>query len=763
MSNNLKVKVDERLDIARLVEQYKAVLFNPDLSEDQKTEAWSRILAECTSRGHHWVKGKDVTYLKKSKWPGIKRDAIEHYQADMKSDVSHRKKLTEADVMVLKAISFNTENLGSLVKKDSTCSGPDIYDDVTQPVTVEVKTGEPLNLLACGMQLSGEPTSELDKFDNGLLVNLFSKNNHETRKTAISSSDQEHRYSKRHRVDDDGPIDHDLMAALGFGKNRHRGTVSSSERCVRKCVENDSSCSDPMTTVGDYVRSVNLIPATKDEEQQFTIQCSSPIERKPSVEHPKCPISLPKVSTATSVSSVVSPKDNCRDLKSLQKRAYEAQIAREEAMTKYYQMKIRKLELEIAQLQRNRSENEENLRNHAMVLGISSFFYFFQILNNWPRLLMFVWECSQNSLPPKVPIELCLQSSSLDLHKKRLINSADDFEKYYGVVAVSACNLSLISNVTYHWQHYFDDQRVDSFESDRCYATLHCAKEGIHTVLLSISSTNGDVIGVRRRSFEVRPLWIAIIGDSFASGEGNPDIHQHNGTNAQWLDERCHRSSKSFAAQVFEEIATARSHTYLTFLACAGATVENGILKSENGEASQLSTLENIATLRFFFVSHQLDLVAERLVAVGAGSVFIPQYFDFTKNQYGEVDASCIASGEVMPHEVIFRGLIFIIQLIVFPMSTSSMTFAERRILRRLNTLLLKKGTQHGWHVVSAIPALFARRGICSSQSFIRSRQESIALQGSAMGAFHPNEAGHRVVAKEILRELRDSGVIDVF
>ncbi|KAK6016797.1 hypothetical protein OSTOST_17715 [Ostertagia ostertagi] len=254
----------------------------------------------------------------------------------MKSDVSHRKKLTEADVIVLKAISFNTGNLGSLMKKENSALGTDIYDgDVTQPVTVEVKTGEPLDLLACGMQLSGD----IEKFDNGLLVNLFSKNHQESRKTTISSSEQEHRYSKRHRIDDDGPIDHDLMAALGFGKNRNRG----------------------MFSLRSYVRSVNSIPpAPKDDEPLFAVRCPSP-ERKPLVEHPKCPISLPKVSTVSSVSTVASPKESARDLKSLQKRAYEAQISREEAMTKYYQMKIKKLELEIAQLQRNRSENESGL------------------------------------------------------------------------------------------------------------------------------------------------------------------------------------------------------------------------------------------------------------------------------------------------------------------------------------------------------------------------------------------------------------------
>ncbi|VDL77616.1 unnamed protein product [Nippostrongylus brasiliensis] len=36
MSNSLKVKVDERLDLARLVEQHKTVLFNVDLSGEPR-------------------------------------------------------------------------------------------------------------------------------------------------------------------------------------------------------------------------------------------------------------------------------------------------------------------------------------------------------------------------------------------------------------------------------------------------------------------------------------------------------------------------------------------------------------------------------------------------------------------------------------------------------------------------------------------------------------------------------------------------------
>ncbi|KAK6753277.1 hypothetical protein RB195_012710 [Necator americanus] len=93
------------------------------------------------------------------------------------------------------------------------------------------------------------------------------------------------------------------------------------------------------------------------------------------------------------------------------------------------------------------------------------------------------------------------------------------------------------------------------------------------------------------------PQWMAVIGDSFASGEGNPEIPQSGDTRAKWIDRKCHRSGKSFAAHVFSEMQKMNPQLYLTFLACAGASVENGILKAK-GRSSQLATLESIATMR---------------------------------------------------------------------------------------------------------------------------------------------------------------------
>ncbi|VDK45195.1 unnamed protein product [Cylicostephanus goldi] len=197
--------------------------------------------------------------------------------------------------------------------------------------------------------------TEDKKPDSGLLIDLFSKNQNAARKLQIPPIEQEHRYSKRQRVEDDGPIDHDLMAALGFGKNRQRNNN----------VENDVKRTEHVTTIGDYLRSVTTFPPIPKEDNHVgALHSPISIERRPSSDPPKCVAPLHKsITTTPSPSAPASSKDNCRDVRFLQKRAYEAQIAREEAMTKYYQLKMKKLELEIEQLQQSKVK-VENVNNN---------------------------------------------------------------------------------------------------------------------------------------------------------------------------------------------------------------------------------------------------------------------------------------------------------------------------------------------------------------------------------------------------------------
>jgi lysophospholipase L1-like esterase len=96
----------------------------------------------------------------------------------------------------------------------------------------------------------------------------------------------------------------------------------------------------------------------------------------------------------------------------------------------------------------------------------------------------------------------------------------------------------------------------------------------------------------------VRDLLIAGLGDSFASGEGNPNLpvsfsetrrfrnmfpereHNNAGGDAQWTDELCHRSLYGQQLRAALQIAIENPQASVTFLdlSCSGASIMDGIL-----------------------------------------------------------------------------------------------------------------------------------------------------------------------------------------
>jgi lysophospholipase L1-like esterase len=97
---------------------------------------------------------------------------------------------------------------------------------------------------------------------------------------------------------------------------------------------------------------------------------------------------------------------------------------------------------------------------------------------------------------------------------------------------------------------------------------------------------------------KVRDLLIVGLGDSFASGEGNPDvpvsfnesrrannIYPKRGgndvsSNAQWLDELCHRSLYGHQLRTALQIGIENPQIAVTFMgyACSGAAISEGLL-----------------------------------------------------------------------------------------------------------------------------------------------------------------------------------------
>jgi hypothetical protein len=82
-----------------------------------------------------------------------------------------------------------------------------------------------------------------------------------------------------------------------------------------------------------------------------------------------------------------------------------------------------------------------------------------------------------------------------------------------------------------------------------------------------------------------RDVLIATLGDSYASGEGVPDLRSTWYSSPVWMDRRCHRSLFSgpgLATLMYAALNPHVSVTHLTF-ACSGAEVKTGILQPYMG------------------------------------------------------------------------------------------------------------------------------------------------------------------------------------
>lgn len=81
------------------------------------------------------------------------------------------------------------------------------------------------------------------------------------------------------------------------------------------------------------------------------------------------------------------------------------------------------------------------------------------------------------------------------------------------------------------------------------------------------------------RSFEMpRPLTIAYMGDSYASGEGAPDAFKTRNSDAVWrLSELCHRSEKSGGMLAIRKLINTHKDMEIDFVntTCSGATLIN--------------------------------------------------------------------------------------------------------------------------------------------------------------------------------------------
>ena len=154
---------------------------------------------------------------------------------------------------------------------------------------------------------------------------------------------------------------------------------------------------------------------------------------------------------------------------------------------------------------------------------------------------------------------------------------------------------------------------VVTFDTTSCLAQTFVPSADGTELTVRLTVDNGVDTAEATKVIAPRDWFIVSLGDSYASGEGNPERDcapgQFGCSQLRWQDggfgaSECHRSSKAapaLAALELEEVP----HSSVTFvhLACSGATIQNGILGRYGGRVdngvfvpAQLAQLRPLVT-----------------------------------------------------------------------------------------------------------------------------------------------------------------------
>jgi len=176
--------------------------------------------------------------------------------------------------------------------------------------------------------------------------------------------------------------------------------------------------------------------------------------------------------------------------------------------------------------------------------------------------------------------------------------------------------------------------------------------EGVYRLRLTVTSSLGTA--TVEKDVVVQDWLIVSLGDSYGSGEGNPDIDaQHDSfgfvsAGAKWQDRRCHRSANAGSAQAARSIERADKHTSVTFIhiACSGALATTGLLQAYGGtdnewEAKDMPPIEpQLTEARELVGNREVDAL---YISIGGNDA-----------NFGPIVQSCIA---LEPCNPVYTGL----------------------------------------------------------------------------------------------------------
>jgi lysophospholipase L1-like esterase len=315
-----------------------------------------------------------------------------------------------------------------------------------------------------------------------------------------------------------------------------------------------------------------------------------------------------------------------------------------------------------------------------------------------------------------------------------------------------------------------------------------------------------DAAGVGKfvqKKIVVSDVLVVSLGDSYASGEGNPEVPSNVRADVQWAGspdgavaaehQLAHRSTFAGPAQAALELERSDPHSSVTFISLAnsGATVANGLFGpspalddpdvSLPAQVDRLPGLIGNRAIDFLcisiggndvgFVDLGLDLLSqdstdEQFNVLG---ITVQARLEALTDDLADVNGRVIAT---LGHNRVGQVLVTeypdltgndagrvgepVLEFFGGQVTRAEGAFVRNVVLKSLNKTLATSARQNGWRFVGGISRGFRKHGLPANEDrWFVTIAESLAAEGTVFGAIHPNAAGHAFVAKRLLTALR--------
>jgi hypothetical protein len=348
-------------------------------------------------------------------------------------------------------------------------------------------------------------------------------------------------------------------------------------------------------------------------------------------------------------------------------------------------------------------------------------------------------------------------------------------------------------------------------DSNRRATRAALSATGVTLITLAVlptSSPASPATASAVQSIAVQEMLVVSLGDSYSSGEGNPDRRYTLTSPAEWggtrEERKCHRSARAWPAQVARTLEARDPTTFVTFvhLACSGAKItgrpgDGGILTSYSGVEKDGPVLEpQVEDLARLVRRRPIDVL---LVTAGGNDIGfanivkdcqlrpdchrrpsitnrvrarlrdLPARFDALSAELARFhprrvimlaypDPSSDEQGRWRRFPGFLRGI-----------NGAEARWASIHVVSRLNDVIAEASSRHGWTFVGDTEQEFVRHGYSAAprERWIRTAEESAQLQGPPCGLFcglpevaltkgtlHPNAAGQVAMRNAALRAL---------